>query len=93
MIDKLIFASSAFQLITFVSLGLSAVYESKIAGAISLISLALGLLMNKLMFDEFGNSTETPSIKESDSLEYGVEDPYLSDLTKGPATEQSENYK
>ena len=89
MIDKLLLGSTIFHLTTFISLGLSSVYQSKLAGFLALVSLMLGLYMNKLANDKLGCSGEE-NTNEDDVLEYSSDDPYLATIVGKPQIQPPE---
>ena len=89
MITRLTLASTVCHLVTFSVLGLSHAYDIPYAGFIALVSLALGLYMNKLVNEDVSFGKIKPEPKEADLAQYKVGDPYLADLIGKPQKSDS----
>ena len=89
MITRLTLASTVCHLVTFSILGLSHAYDIPYAGFIALVSLAIGLYMNKLVNEEVSFGEIKPEHKETDLAEYKSGDPYLANLIGKPQKSDS----
>lgn len=83
-IDRLTLGSTLCHITTYILLGLSHVYEIPYVGFLALISLAIGLLMNKMVNEELGLDRETIEYNDSDLTEYKSGDPYIAGLVGKP---------
>ena len=89
-IDRLTLGSTLCHLTTFILLGLSHVYTIPYVGFLALISLAIGLLMNKMVNEELGLDESTIEYSHSDLVEYKSGDPYLAELVGNPEETHAE---
>ena len=90
MITRLTLASTVCHIVTFSILGLSHAYEIPYAGFIALVSLAIGLYMNKLVNEEVGFGKSSAEYNETDLAEYESGDPYVAELIGKPQIQPPE---